>query len=31
MSKFDFLSSEDFADAESFMEQRKRYASLKRS
>lgn len=31
MSKFDFLSSEDFADAESFMEQRKRYASLKRN
>lgn len=30
MSKFDFLSSEIFGDAEAFMEQRKRYASLKR-
>ncbi len=30
MSKFDFLSSEIFGDVEAFMEQRKRYASLKR-
>lgn len=29
MSKFDFLSSENFGDAEKFMEQRKRYATLK--
>lgn len=30
MSKFDFLSSEDFSDAEKFMERQKRYANLKR-
>ena len=30
MSKFDFLSSEDFSDAEEFMERQKRYADLKR-
>lgn len=30
MSKFDFLSSSDFADAEEFMERQKRYADLKR-
>ena len=29
MSKFDFLTSGDFQDAEAFMENRKRYASLK--
>ncbi|MCM1023687.1 MAG: DMP19 family protein [Prevotella sp.] len=29
MSKFDFLSSGDFSDAEEFLEKQKRYASLK--
>ena len=31
MSKFDFLSSDNFQDAEAFMERQKQYAELKRS